>query len=127
MNAGRLALIALVGFIISTFMVWSNPDGVTRGPFVGDLARAEMLILPSLGYLAAILGVAFGFKRMGRGLGIAVFVFALLNLIGLLFLLLEVGGGIREGLVLILLSSLAIAASGLMGIMKPAPKNSIQT
>lgn len=120
MSAGPLALASLAVLVVASFTVWSNPDGVTRGPFVGDFNEPAMLILPALGYIGATLGTALGFRRMGRGLGLAVLTLGALNTVAITALMVAAGfGAVREGLLLLEIGSLLLVASGALATFRP--------
>ncbi|MCB9702205.1 MAG: hypothetical protein H6711_09940 [Myxococcales bacterium] len=128
--AKKLCLGAIVLLLISLVLPWHHVEmlgiKVTQGIFVGDETKpdAYLIIIGPL-LLAALLGALVGRKRFGRGLGIGVFILALLS--GLLIMMVqggiaEKGGATSLGGYLGILALLLTMAAGLIGTVKPEKK-----
>ena len=126
--AKKTSFAALALAVISLFFPWfvagSGDASVTAGPLGGTLSEPALLVFASCTLLAALLGSLLGLKRFGRGLGIAVMVFAVLGA-GLWFLthsaLGERGASGGMGLWLLLGGVLATLSAGVIGIARPEP------
>lgn len=130
--AKGMALVALLLGIGSLFVPWHEASvagiSATQGPLAGDVKEIKLLIFESPALLGALLGVLFGLKRFGRGLGIAVFIFGLLGL-GMWAItnsaIAEHQQTVKIGMHLFLGCAALTTIGGLVGIIKPQRKQDV--